>query len=167
MGDCKLCKPNLIKAEKMGVWSLGIPVPATNKHYLSQKYIAKRTIEKDELRTTDKVTPAGRLLMTEADVSQIMAHYQAWDEFIQSSAEFGAFFETPDTVNNNDIAARLENLELPRDWDIILIDDTEYVLNKRTARILKVSAQQFHCPLKVYLTVFDIFKIISIKPSPN
>ena len=162
MEDCKFCKNNPVKAEKLPVWTIGIPAPSTNKHYLSYKYITKRLISKDELRTTDKVTPAGRLLMSEADVSQIMAHQLAWDEFLASESEFGAFYETEASINSNKLHLAIENTELPRDWDIIMIGEFDYILNKRAARILRSSSIQVHCQLKLFLTIFDVLRVIKI-----
>jgi len=110
----------------------------------------------EQFRFSVRFTPHARLTLNLALASQLLAHEQAWNLFVaEPTALHGAFCEQ----EPKDLS--LYNLDLPRDWDIIILTGTDYILTKRAARILLHSATQFHVPLIDYLQAFNVLKVVN------
>ena len=161
MGDCKFCKDNPLKAADTPVWCIGFPVPQGQPTYLRYNTINFAEITPEALRFSIRFTPKARLTLNGAQAEQLIAHDQAWQEFLKDpTAQYGAFYEQA-AAATKEIALYIENTGLPRDWDIVLVSPTDYLLNKRAARVLAHSATQFHVPLIDYLQAFGTLKVVN------
>jgi len=123
--------------------------------------VAFQELDIDTFRYSSRFTPHARLTLNLAFAGQLLTHERAWSMFVkEQSAPYGAFYEQ----EPKDLLAY--NLDLPRDWDVIILTETDYILNKRAARILLHSATQFHVPLITYLQAFNLLKVVNAyKPS--
>jgi len=161
MEDCEFCKVPPIEASKTAVWAIDIPVPEKSI-YLRYTNIKYQKFEQDEFRTMARFSPRARLTWSLEEAFQFTAHMQAWTEFIASPEIHCLIFENSDQLNNKDLSIRLENLTLPKDWDVIFISDTQYLLTKRAANIYANSIHQYHQPLKTYLRTFEFLRLINL-----
>lgn len=161
MADCPFCVVHAIKAASMPAWVIG--TPASEKPiYLRYINIELQKFSQDDFRTMARFTPSARLTWSLEEAFQITAHERTWSEFIASPEVHGIVFDNSEQLNNKDLSMRLENLEVPKDWDVILLSETQYVMTKRAARIYSAAIQQYHLPLKVYLQSFDVLKVIKL-----
>lgn len=165
MDDCPFCKTIPLLANALPVWCIGFPVQ-TNPRYLRYNTVAVPELTADYLRTSDRFTPRARMELNLALAGQLIAHEKAWAEFVDAPEPYGAFYEHAEAATNSNLPAFIENLDIPRDWDVILLSSTEYLLNKRAARILKQSAVQFHVKLFEYMNAFKVLKVVPIKNAP-
>jgi len=159
MADCQFCKTTPLLATALPVWCIGFPAPASNI-YLRYNYVVFPELAVEFFRTANRFTPHARLTLNLAYAGQLIAHEQAWSDFLQTSAPYGAFYENPTLATDAATATIIENMDLPRDWDILIVSPHNYILNRRAARILKDSAVQFHVNLSTYLTAFNLLKVI-------
>jgi hypothetical protein len=161
MADCKFCKVPPIEAAKTAVWAIDIPAPE-KQIYLRYTNIIYQKFNQDEFRTMSRFSPHARLTWSLGEAFQFMAHAQAWTEFIAGPEIHCIIFDKSEQLNNKDLSMRLENLTLPKDWDVVFISETQYLMTKRAATIYANSIQQFHLPLKTYLRTFDILRVVDL-----
>jgi len=139
----------------MEAYLIGTPVPKTT-HYLRINSI------NDIKGKQELFTPSARLLLSLKEQQEALNHRDIWINFLKSAAEYAIVFDTDD-INDKQLTIFIENKQLPKDWDIILISDTQYILNKRAARILLSSCKQIHQPIKDYLRAFEVLKVLPLK----
>ena len=162
MSDCIFCDIPALVCKKMPVLCIGIPVPK-NTTYLSYKHINNsQSITKSNFNNLSFFTPGSRLDMNLNDANQLVAHRAAWIETIDMKEPYYAFFDNSIDLENNDISFRLENIKLPKDWDVLKITDTQYILTKRATKIFLNSNLQFHLTLKILIDSFEILKVLDL-----
>ena len=154
MDDCHLCSTVPFRQAEIPAWCIGFPAP-TDKLYLRYNTVVFPDLAVEQFQFAVRFTPHARLTLNLALAAQLLAHEQAWDQFIkEDSAPYAGFYEQEPA----DLQSQV--LDLPRDWDVIILTETDYILTKRAARILKHSATQFHVPLMDYLQAFNLLKVV-------
>ena len=162
MSNCIFCDiPELI-CKRTPVICIGIPVPKST-NYLSYKQInCSQLITKTDFNKMTIFTPGSRLDMSLEDAQQLISHRAAWIEALNMKEPYCAIFDNSTDLENIDISFRLENMKLPKDWDVLKISDSQYILTKRASKIFIDSTLQFHLPLKIFIKSFEILKVIHI-----
>lgn len=170
MSDCAFCVIPEIICAKIPAYCIRIPVPE-KLHYLQYNIINISNIksESDFYKMTN-FTPGSRCNLSLDDANRLLAHRQAWILINTNNEPYGAVFENMSDIENNTIKIQLENLQLPKDWDIIKISENQYILNKHASRVLIQSTYQFHLPLHILLNSVEFLKVFNlngeiIKPS--
>jgi hypothetical protein len=162
MADCIYCTVPDLLSKKLPILLIGIPVPDISR-YLNYTQIHHTEITSfSDFQKNPIFTPGSRLDMSLDSANQLIAHRKAWLETLKMSADYFAVFDDPSYLNNVDLSIRLENLKLPKDWDVIIITESQYVFTKRSAKIFIDSTLQFHLPLKTFLKSFKILKVLDI-----
>lgn len=163
MTDCPFCDVPPFKPDDTPVWLIGDSNNPTGlQHsYKSVTNKIRTTMNSDEFKQSTKFTPGARLNMTLAEANELLTHTEIWE---QISTNHTIIFTDESTLNNADLNKILENLTLPRDWDIIILpfDKVQYVLTKRAANILIASSRQFHKSLKVFIESIPGLRIVHV-----
>ena len=155
MTDCLLCNISPLIGEKIEAYLIGTPVPIKT-HYLRINSI------NDTKGNKELFTPSARLLLSLNEQQEALNHRDIWINFLKSEAEYAIVFDS-ENINDKQLTIFIENKQIPKDWDIILISDTQYIFNKRAARILLTSCKQIHQQLKDYLKAFEVLKVLPLK----
>ena len=163
MPDCIYCTIPDLLCKNLPVLLIGnIPVPETTK-YMNFTHIHNTELTSfSDFQKLSTFTPGSRLDMSLDSANQLIAHRKAWVETLKMKTDYFAVFDDQTYVNNNDLAIRLENLKLPKDWDVIAITESQYIFTKRAAKIFIDSTLQFHLPLKTFLKSFKILKVLEL-----
>jgi spore germination protein YaaH len=164
MSDCAFCEIIPFKANNTPVWI--ITDTNTNIHndsiYKEAIYIQRKTISETEFKYCTDFTPKARITLTQKEASELLTHSEIWK---QIKAEHAIIFTEIANITDTQLANKLENLKLPKDWDIILLtnnQDIQYVLTKRAAHILLASSRQFHNNLKTFIESIQGLRIVKI-----
>ena len=122
--------------------------------------------KKPETNTSERALkpPATRhqFIASSRYADQLIAHRKAWTDIMNGKEPYGIIFDKEAELMNINLQFRLENLKLPKDWDIIKISDTQYVLSKRAAKILVEATLQYHDPVKHLLQSLVILKVFDL-----
>ena len=164
MSDCALCKVPELIGSKMPAWCIGIPEKEEpeNNNYLRVAHIKSSEMSHAEFLKAVNFTPGARLQMSLEDANKLINHRNAWYEVSSSEEPYGVIFDSQNDLENKDLVFRFENLDLPKDWDVIKISDSQYILSKRAANTYIRSSLQFHDHLPIFLESFAILKVFSI-----
>jgi len=141
-----------------------VPVSQLNNYLNIHNIIATQISTKEGFYNMTVFTPGSRLVLTLDEASQLIAHRKAWTDIMNSATPLGIIFENYADLTDINLQFRLENLELPKDWDIVVISDSQYALNKRAAKILYEATLQYHAPVKSLIKSISILKVIQIAP---
>ena len=160
IGDCVLCNvPNLL-TNKTPVWLITNKT-ITNTPSLYESYNYKKPLTNKDFKTNIYFTPKARYTLTIDQANELLTHSKIWNEFLVTKKNHAIIFTDESLLSNIDVAHRLENLVLPKDWDIIMLPNGDYVLTKRAANILLASCRQFNNPLKTYIHSIPGLRIVS------
>ena len=170
MTDCIFCTiPDIIckKVPAFFITQAAQKVQAApdqeNARYLRYSIInISPILSKAEFSKMTVFTPGSRLVLSLEDADQLIAHRKAWTDIMNGKEPYGIIFDKEAELMNIDLQFRLENLKLPKDWDIIKITDTQYVLSKRAAKILVEATLQYHDPVKQLLQSLVILKVFDL-----
>jgi hypothetical protein len=167
--SCHLCNDNPFIANNTPVWLITENATQTKEIYQSYNYIKPEKLEQKEINTSLVFTPKARYTLSQYQMIELMTHFKIWNEIIvtPNRVNHGIIFTDQNlNIENIDISHRLENLILPKDWDIIIINNDnrplEYVVTKRAANILLASCRQFHNPLRIYIKSIPGLRIIDL-----
>ena len=168
MTDCIFCTiPDLI-CKKVPAFLIATQTIPDQKEtrYLRYSIINISPISSNaEFSKMAVFTPGSRLVLTLEDAAQLIAHRKAWTDIMNGKEPYGIVFDHEDELMNIDLQFRLENLKLTKDWDIIKITDTQYVLSKRAAKILVEATLQYNEPIKQLLQSLVILKVFDLNGS--
>ena len=138
-------------------------MPDTKKYYLSINSIVTEAVKQSDFVSNTRFTAGARLTLELTEANEFLKHTEAWDKFIKSDKRYAVIFDKLKDISDKELSIFIENKRLPKDWDLVLIDDTQYILNKRAAKILMNSAKQIHHNLKTYLNSFEVLKLVKLK----
>jgi hypothetical protein len=162
MADCALCVVPAIVAHETIAYVLENTI--VNKTlYKSYAKINPPEISQADLRTNLNFTPGFRLRYDNKSAIECLWHKEAWSKFLKEGAPHAIVFNNNNDADNTQLSIYLENLNPPKDWDILIFSSSEYIINKRAAKILFYSAKQFDKPIKDYITSFSVLKTINAK----
>ena len=162
MVDCPLCFIPAIVAKET------IAYNSTQKRqskYLYKTYteISPTEISQGDFRTNTNFTPGFRLRYDYKIGIEALKHKEVWSKFLkEESSPYAIVFDDEEDVDDGQLSIYLENLQPPKDWDILIISPTQYIINKRAAKILYYSAKQFDKPIKDYINSFFVLKAIKV-----
>jgi len=161
MVDCSLCFVPAIVAKETTAYILndGVNTKTLYKSYIP---VTKQEISKGDFRVNFKFTPGFRLNYDYELANEALRHKEAWSKFLKEENPYAIVFDDAENADDTQLSIYLENLQPPKDWDILIFTPTQYVLNKRAAKILYYSANQFNKPIKDYITSFFILKTIKV-----
>ena len=108
-------------------------------------------------------TPSFRLNYTQTEAIQNIQHKSAWNSFLKSNTPHAIIFDYALNAEDTQLSIYLENLIPPKDWDIIAFSETQYILNRRAAKILSQASLQFNTPINKYIRAFEVLKVIQVK----
>jgi len=165
MTDCIFCTiPDLIckKVPAFLISSQTIPDQKETRYLRYSIINISPILSNEEFSKMAVFTPGSRLVLTLEDAAQLIAHRKAWTEIMNGKEHYGIIFEKEAELMNIDLQFRLENLKLPKDWDVIKMTDTTYVLNKRAAKVLYEATLQYHEPVKQLLQSLVILKVFDL-----
>ena len=162
MADCVLCKVTPILAQQTDQFIIDIP-DLPSKHYLNVNSLISESLHSEELKTCKTFTPGARLRLELTEANELLTHKKIWEMFAKSDSPHAIVFNKRTDAEDIQLSIFIENKELPKDWDIILISDTQYILNKRASRILLNSSRQFYTNLESYLKSFEVLKVLKLK----
>ena len=171
MTDCIFCTiPDLICKKVPAFLIAPQATNATpdqkNTSYLRYSIInISPILSKAEFSKMAVFTPGSRLVLSLEDAAQLIAHRKAWSDIMNGKEPYGIIFDKESELMNIDLQFRLENLKLPKDWDIIKLTDSQYVLSKRAAKILFEATLQYHEPVKQLLQSLVILKVFDLNGS--
>lgn len=166
MTDCIFCTiPDLI-CKKVPAFFINVkaqaPEPEPTRYLRYSIINISPILSKEEFLKMAVFTPGSRLVLQLEDADQLIAHRKAWTDIMNSKEPYGIIFDNEAELMNIDLQFRLENLKLPKDWDIIKITDTQYVLSKRAAKILFEATLQYNEPVKQLLQSLVILKVFDL-----
>lgn len=157
MSDCIFCTVPDIVYKDTPIYNVGAPVVEeyTNaingtKHLKSKSDLAKATI----------FTPRSRLVLSLEDANRLIRHREAWLLHSKSTVPHALIAESQ---MNPSIGRKLESMQLPKDWDIVKISATEYVLTKRAAKVLILATQQYHDTVPDLIDTLSILKVVQLR----
>jgi hypothetical protein len=161
MVDCSLCFVPAIVAKETTAYILndGVNTKTLYKSYIP---VTKQEISKGDFRVNFKFTPGFRLNYDYELANEALRHKEAWSKFLKEENPYAIVFDDAENADDTQLSIYLENLQPPKDWDILIFTPTQYILNKRAAKILYYSANQFNKPIKDYITSFFILKTIKV-----
>jgi hypothetical protein len=162
MSSCIFCTVPQLICTQTPAYIIGIPVPQTQLYSDFHAINITQFESQAEFNKTTFFTPGSRLDLSLEEAQRLVAHRSAWLSIMNGNKPHATILELIETLENTIITKRLENVQLPKDWDIIKITKNEYVLNKRAAKILVESTQQFHKTLEELLTSLDILKTFNM-----
>jgi len=163
MSSCIFCTVPELICKQTPAYIVGIPVPQTQLYSTYHAINITPFESQAEFNKTTVFTPGSRLVLALEEASRLVAHRQAWLSIMKGSTPHGALLETIETAESATIIKRLENLQLPKDWDVIKITKNEYVLTKRAAKILSDATLQYHLDLCALLSSLDILKVFDLQ----
>ena len=164
MTDCIFCTvPDLI-CNQTSAYCIGFPAPDQAQKYYNNYHIieSSKLLSKEEFQKMNVFTPGSRLKLTLDEANQLIDHRQAWTHGMNQTTPYIALFESSADIQNPVIKSSLESLKLPKDWDVVKISKTQYVLNKRAVKILIDSTLQFNSPVSELIEYIDILKTFSL-----
>jgi len=161
MADCILCNTQPIICKETDAYIINSPVPKTN-HYLRINDISSCQIDIKDLKTVTLLTPGARSRLTITEYIEIINHRSVWEKFLQSSANHCIVFDGLKDAEDRQLSIIIENKVLPKDWDILMIGKTQYVLNKRATKILFTSSRQLNSSVSDYIKSFRVLKIANL-----
>jgi hypothetical protein len=167
MTDCPFCDVPPIKADNTPVWLItnSNNQSLTNEIYKSLTQKSTETMTAEEFKHSTLFTPKARLTLTLEQANELLTHSQIWKEIIskqKTQSNHNIIFTDMASVIDSSLSKKIENQNLPRDWDIIVLpgQNTQYVLTKRAANILLASSRQFHNPLNDFITSIPGLRIV-------
>jgi len=161
MADCALCVVPAIVANETIAYVLENTI--VNKTlYKSYTQITLPEISQADFRTNINFTPGFRLRYDYTLAAESLRHKEAWSKFLKEGSPHAILFNDNNDADNTQLSIYLENLNPPKDWDILIFSSTQYLITKRAAKILFYSAKQFDKPIKDYITSFSVLKAINI-----
>lgn len=164
MTDCIFCHVPELKASNTPVWLIrpsSDPIQ-TSSVYKSITVEPTQTISKEDFVQSILFTPATRLTLSIEEATNLLTHKKIWNKIAKSESHHAAIFTDITYINDAEIAESVDNAILPRDWDVIIINNHQYILTKRAANILLASSRQFHNILTVYIKSIPGLKIVFI-----
>lgn len=141
MSNCIFCTVPDIIYKNTPIYNVEVPV------------IAHQT-------NTTIFTPRARLLLSPEDANRLIKHREAWISHYNSNSPHAIIAESQ---LNPLIGKQIESMKLPKDWDIIKISATEYVLTKRAANVLILATQQYHDTVTELINTLSILKVIDLR----
>jgi len=159
---CIFCVVPEIDRTKMPVWAINIPVIQSNPIYMRYKYFNTSQLTPDEFRTSTRFTPGARTKMDISEAAKLITHYRVWEEVMNAQEPICLVVSKESDLKNAELTRKLESVKPPKDWDILIISDDQYVIRTRGARILYNSAGQFHLPLNTYIKGFEVLKVVEL-----
>ena len=163
MIPCNFCADKPIKIVETPAWFIGLPAITGPFKYSVSVPISNVS----DFRTDTRFTPEARLTLDMSGASQLSGHRIAWASFIKTGAHHGLILEDSYLANNPSNIQSLETIEIPRDWDILLLSDTQYLLTQRAASILHSSTSQFHHNLSRLLRTHPLLKSVNASLNKN
>jgi len=162
---CIFCVVPEIDRAKLPVWAINIPVVQNNPIY--SRYIYKTTtqLNSEEFRTSTRFTPGARVSMDINEASKLLTHYRVWEEVMNAQEPICLVMTNEQDIKSSELTRKLESVKPPKDWDLLIISDDQYVIRTRGARILYNSGVQFHLPLNTYIKSFEVLKVIELNNS--
>lgn len=161
MTDCVFCIVHPIICKEADAYIVSAPVPTTN-HYLRFNNTDTNAIGKDEFTTLKTFTPGARIKLTLTEAEEVLNHKNVWKTFLESKSYYGIVFNNTKDAENTELITSIETKTLPRDWDILVFGQGQYVFNKRAARILYSSCRQIHNNLTNFLSSFSVLQIVNL-----
>lgn len=159
--DCPFCTIPDFVCKETPVWCIGIEPPQSN-HYSKYTQIKLPHLEKHNFVKMSTFTPGSRLALSLNDATQLIAHRQAWNDIYNGLNPYGIIFDNSEDLANTTLRFRIENLSLPKDWDMIKLSSSQYVMNKRAATVLLQATIQYHQPLDDLIRSLIILKVYDL-----
>jgi hypothetical protein len=159
MSACPLCIIKPIVTSLTPAFCIETPVTKT------ENYSCVVNIKSPILSTTDfakdaRFSPAARLTLHVNSAAQLLSHREVWRQMLQLSSEHAVVFESVISLTNLQLARRVENATLAKDWDVLMVSKTEYFLTRRAAAILYKESHQFHHNLIELLNSIPHLKVV-------
>jgi len=159
---CIFCVVPEIDRTKIPVWAINIPVVETSPIYMRYKYMSNSELTHEEFRSSTRFTPGARTKMDINEAAKLLTHYRVWEEVMNAQDPICLVMSKDSDLKNAELTRKLESVKPPKDWDILIISDDQYVIRTRGARILYNSAGQFHLPLNTYIKSFEVLKVVQL-----
>ena len=165
MQSCSLCNTPSFRADATVAYILN---KSQHKKNLYKTYHIPNTLQNnskdiESYKKNTDFTPGFRLKYSEAEAIKNNGHKYAWRHFLKSDVNHAIIFEDASTADDTQLSIYLENITPPKDWDIIAFSPTQYILNKRAAKILYYASLQFNVPIDKYIHAFEVLKVIQVK----
>ena len=162
MEDCHLCAHTPITRETTAVYLVSKKQPEVPAFWTKRTLI---TVEPPiDFKTDTRFTAKARLILTIQEAVEFLHHKQAWRSFIitDTTTKTAAIFDSKD-INDERLVRQIISFDLPKDWDVLFITATQYVLTRRAASLLLNSSSQIHHPLTTYIKSIPFLKIMYLK----
>jgi len=154
MTDCIFCTVPDIIYKTIPIYSVGVPVVTEDPNH---NIVAKQLKTATDLAKATVFTPRSRLVLSLEDANRLIKHRTAWLLYSKNTSPHAIITENP---LNPLIGRKLESMKLPKDWDIIKISPTDYVLTQRAAKVLILATQQYHDKLPDLIGTLAILKVL-------
>ena len=162
MTDCILCKITPILASSTDLFLIDVPEIEAS-HYSTVNSIRSEELRPENFKTNTAFTPGARLKMELTEAIEILNHKKVWEIFITLNSPHAIVLNNKKDAEDRQLSIFIENKEVPKDWDIILVSSNQYILTKRAARILLASTRQISNNLETYLLSFEALKVLPLK----
>jgi len=162
MEDCHLCAHTPITRETNATYLVSKKQTEVPAFWLNPILI---TVESPtDFKMDTRFTARARLNLTTFEATEFHHHKQAWREFLVSdtTTTTAAIFDSTD-INSEKLARRIISFDIPKDWDVLFITATQYILTRRAASLLLNSCSQIHHPLTTYIKSIPFLKIMYLK----
>jgi hypothetical protein len=157
MDDCKFCILKPIILAETPVYQCGDSTPVLKNPYKSLTLIPSQPAR--PFHSDARFTPRARLTLTEAEAAAALRHRAAWRLFLNNPANHAFIADEP----SEQLARQATATNLPKDWDIVMLTPTQYIMTRRAAATALESSIQFHDPIPKFLTTLPFIKVVDLK----
>lgn len=157
MSDCIFCTVPDIVYKNTPIYNVGTPVVDENT---VSNIVTKQLKTPADLSKATIFTPRSRLVLSLEDANRLIKHREAWLLHSNSTNPHAIITENQLTPL---IGRQIESMKLPKDWDIVKITTTDYVLTQRAAKVLILATQQYHDTVPDLIDTLSMLKVLQLR----
>jgi hypothetical protein len=160
MSDCIFCTVPDIIYKNTAIYNVGVPVIVEDAACKTINIVTTQLKTNIDLSKATIFTPRSRLVLSLEDANRLIKHREAWLLHSKSTSPHAIIAES---LLTSLIGRQLESMKLPKDWDIIKITTTDYVLTQRAAKVLILATQQYHDNVTDLIDTLSMLKVLQLR----
>jgi hypothetical protein len=160
MSDCIFCTVPDIIYKNTPIYNVGTPVIVEDAACKTINIVTTQLKTNIDLSKATIFTPRSRLVLSLEDANRLIKHREAWLLHSNSTSPHAIITES---LLTSLIGRQLESMKLPKDWDVIKITATDYVLTQRAAKVLILATQQYHDNVTDLIDTLSMLKVLQLR----